>query len=62
MFTQEFLKDINYRARFVRKLEVIRLNNPQKYFALTREHNIKPKKFYTLPGRELMEICEGLNL
>lgn len=58
MFSQEFLRDINYRARFVRKLEVVRLNDPEKYFALAKQHNIKPGKFHTLPGRELMEMCE----
>lgn len=62
MFTQEFLRDINYRARFVRKLEGVRFNDAEKYFALAKEHNIKLGKFHTLPGRELMEMCGKLNL
>lgn len=62
IFTQEFLREINYKVPFIRQLEALRLQEREKYFNLAKQANIKPGKFHTLPGRELMEICGGLNL
>lgn len=56
IFPQEFTNNMNYKARLIRKLEAARLHNPGKYSALVKEHNINPRKFNTLPIKELREI------
>lgn len=60
MFTQEFLNNMNYKARLLRKLEAARINQYEKYSTLAREHNIKPSKFNTLPVKKLREIVRVL--
>jgi hypothetical protein len=56
IFTKEFLNNMNYKARLIRKLEEAKIHNPGKYSTLAREYNINPQRFNTLPVKELREI------
>lgn len=60
IFSEEFLREMNYKADLLRKLEVFRKSDNLKYSKLVDEHNLQHKRLYSLSVEKLKELVQEL--
>ena len=58
VFSQEFIREMNYRAKLLRKAEALRKSDNLKYSKLIEKHQVEHRRLYILPIEKLKALVE----
>ena len=64
IFDQEFLREMNFKAKLIKKTEALRKSDNLKYSSLIEKHKLEHGKLYLLPVDRLKELVgeiEGID-
>ena len=60
IFDQEFLREMNFRAKLLKKAEALRKLDNLKYSKLVDKHNVEHGRLYLLPIEKLKALVEEM--
>ena len=62
IFSQEFIREMNYRAKLLRKAETLRKSDNLKYSKLIEKYQVEHGRLYILPIERLKELVEEITI
>jgi len=60
IFSQEFIREMNYRAKLLRKAETLRKSDNLKYSKLIEKHRVEYRRLYILAIEKLKALVEDV--
>lgn len=61
LFDQEFLREMNFKAKLLRKTETLRKADNLKYSKLVEKYEGDHGRLYLLPIQRLKDLVGGIN-
>jgi len=62
IFSQEFIREMNYRAKLLRKAEALRKSDNLKYSKLIEKYQVEHRRLYMLPIERLKELVSEITI
>ena len=60
IFSKEALREMNFKAKLIRKAEALRKSDNVKYSSLIEKHKVEHGKLYLLPVDRLKGLVEEI--
>ena len=60
IFSQEFIREMNYRANLLKKAEALRKSDNRRYSKLIEKHRVEHGRLYILPIERLKELVSEI--
>ena len=62
VFSQEFIREMNYRASLIERVEALRKSDNREYSKLIEKHRVEHGRLYILPIERLKELVSEITI